>query len=126
MVTVIQPELKHLLSADVPDMQAFRPPDEAFALSVQAIVGPRGQRGEESFGFRICSPKWIEHNCAEPMLGVHFLIVPSYNYDQIMRFVSKIVTACAAETWQECALKLQRLGTWSLRAITRPLIGSAA
>lgn len=109
---MVQPELKHLLSADVPNLQRYRPEAEAFALFVQAIVGPRGQDGEESFGFTICSPEWIKEHCVEPMLGVHLLIVPSYEYDRIVRFVSKIIAACAAETWQQCAVKLQRLGGW--------------
>ena len=108
-----QPELKHLLCTDVIDLKEYRPATNAFALFVQAIVGPRGSEGEESFGFLICTPDWIkEHHAAEPLLGLHHLIVASYNYDQIVRFVSEFVTRCAADTWQEVAAKLQRLGNW--------------
>ncbi len=89
---MIQPELRYLLCTDVHDLVTYRPADESFRLFVQAIVGPRGAEGEESFGFTICSSEWVEQNCIEPMLGLHLLIVPSYNYDQIIHFVSKIVT----------------------------------
>jgi hypothetical protein len=30
--------------------------------------------------------------------------------EPIVRFISKIVSACSAETWQHCAVRLQRLG----------------
>ena len=109
---MVQPELRHLLSPNVADLKVYRPDDEAFAIFLQAIVGPRGREAGESFCFTVCSPQWIEQNCVEPMLGVHFLIVPSFNYDQTVGFVSKIVNASAAETWAECAIKLQRLGAW--------------
>ncbi len=109
---MVQPELKYLLCTDVDDLVTYRPRNEAFTLFVQAIVGPRGADGEESFGLNICSSDWVKQNCNEPMLGLHLLIVPSYNYDEIVHFVSKVVTSCQAETWHACALKLQRLGSW--------------
>jgi hypothetical protein len=110
---VIQPELKHLLCPDVVDLKAYRPGTAAFSLFVQAVVGPRGAEGEESFGFTICTPDWMKERCvAEPLLGLHHLIVPSYNYDQIVLFVSRFVDRCAAETWQQVACKLQQLGSW--------------
>ena len=71
-----------------------------------------GNQEKSLFAFGSAVRKWIEQNCTEPMLGVHLLLVPSYNYRQIIQFVSKIATACAAETWRECAVKLQRLGSW--------------
>src|SRR5205085_793592 len=97
---------------EVDDLRAYRPADEAFTLFVQAMIGPIGEKGEESFGFTICSSEWIRQNCTEPMLGLHLLIVSSYDYDRVLQFVSKIVSACGAETWYDCALKPQRLGSW--------------
>lgn len=109
---MVQPEIKHVLSFDVPDLRSYRPEEEAFAVFVRAIIGPHGERGEESFDFTVCSPEWIKQHCTEPMLGLHLLIVPSYNYEQFTKFLEKLVRACAAETWDECASKLQRIGSW--------------
>ncbi len=109
---MMQAELKRLHS-DIFDLEHYRPEKEAFGISVQALFGPKGTNGEESFGFTICTPQWFsERHDGEIILGLHYLIVPSYDYAKIIGFISKFASGCLGKDWKEVARKLSRLGSW--------------
>lgn len=109
----MQAELRQLISPDTPDLERYRPDNEAFAISVQAIVGPNGAEGEESFDFTICTPEWIRQRYGdEIIIGLHHLIVPSYDHAKIAAFIEKFVSTCFGDNWTEVARKLTRLGSW--------------
>jgi hypothetical protein len=77
------------------------------------MFGPKGTKGEESFDFTICTPQWFsERYDGEIILGLHHLIVPSYDYTKIVEFISKFASGCFGKDWKEVAQKLSRLGSW--------------
>jgi hypothetical protein len=115
MSTTIQAELKFLYSSDFDPLQDFRPRGP-FGLSILAIVGPLGDRGQESFNFILCTPEWFaeEHlpMMADIRMGRHFLFVREHNYPKLEKFVRDYCASCEGKTWTEVAEKLARLGLW--------------
>jgi hypothetical protein len=107
-------ELKSLHSPDVADLQNWTPETDDFAILLQIIAGPEGTSGAESFDVTLCSVAWIAAKALEArvMEGCHLLIVQEYDYDLIHDYLSRRVSACECESWQEVAQKLSRLGRW--------------
>ena len=63
------------------------------------------------------SPQWLlEHGGA--VVGRHHMILPKYDYDELVSVVTDHLETCEADDWQAVALKVGRLGTGSSR-ITR-------
>ena len=111
----MQAELKRLHSPDVLDLPSFMPQSrDNFGFLLQAMIGPKGLDGEESFGIQVCTPKWLleQHDRADVVSGRHFLIIFEYNYERLVRFISDFCDECIGKTWQEIAGQLSRLGQW--------------
>lgn len=107
-------EIKSLHSPDV-DLVSFRPTSEEFCFLVQVIVGPKGEKVEESFDIQVCSPKWIDEKVdSVPILvGCHYLIMKDYTYDKLKNFLTAYCDkGCVGKDWNEVAQKLSRLGHW--------------
>jgi hypothetical protein len=111
----VQAELRFLHSPDADPIESYRP-NAAFGLFVQAIVGPKGAPGEESFGFTVCSPEWFvsEHLSEKSSIatGRHFIFVREFDYRALEKFVRDHCAACDGKTWSETAEKVGRLGMW--------------
>ncbi|MDD1020248.1 immunity 8 family protein [Pseudomonas sp. TNT2022 ID1048] len=108
-------ELKRLHSPDVYDLENYKPESPAnFSFLLQAMIGPVGEDGGESFDIEVCTPKWIEENCAQDVviIGSHYLIVREYNYKKIIESIRIFLLGCAGEDWGEVARKVSRLGLW--------------
>jgi hypothetical protein len=108
-------ELKRLHSPDAKDLRAFTPVKDApISLLVQAMVGPEGEDGEESFDFVLCSPAWLRQKveATGPLVGRHHLVMSAYDYNELERFVRRFCDGCTGATWNEVAAKLGRLGHW--------------
>ena len=75
-------ELKYLHSPDVANLEKYVPDSpDFFCILVQAMIGPLGDNGEESFNFLVCTPKWIDEEIAEKgfLFGTEYLVVKSYS-----------------------------------------------
>ncbi len=106
-------ELKRLHSPDVDPLETYRPIDsESFGVFVQAIVGPAGEEGEESFDFMVCTPRWLESRPAEIILGQHHLVVRRFDYRAIEAFVRDFCAKCEGASWNDVAQRLSALGRW--------------
>ena len=106
-------ELKWLHSPDVEDLESYLPDDPAcFAIFMQAIVGPAGEDGEESFDFMLCTPSWLATRDVPVMLGEHHVIVSKYDYAKVKDFVRDFCAKCEGDTWNEVARRLGALGRW--------------
>ena len=108
-------EIKRLFSSDVEDLEHFVPPDPTtFSVVIRLMAGPQGGDGEESFDFVVCSPSWLETtvNGDEPLLLRHKLLMRSFDFAMLRKFVERFVRGCEADSWDELADKLSRLGHW--------------
>ena len=113
--TPIVPELRRLHSPDLLDMQSLEPetPDN-FCILVQAMIGPTGEQGEESFDFIVCTPKWLTESLSNHnyVLGRHHLIVARYDYNVIRDAVLFLCQTITGSTWKEVADHISRYGSW--------------
>lgn len=109
------PELRRLHSPDLPDMQSMHPDDpELFCILVQALIGPRGAAGEESFDFTVCTPKWLAQSLLKYKytFGRHHLIVEYYDYNIIFGAINSLCQRTSGANWHEIAERLGRYGKW--------------
>jgi hypothetical protein len=114
-MSAVRPVLKRLHSPDVPELESYSPADPGcFSFLLQAMYGPDGSEGEESFDILVCTPRWLSAEIARRGIidGRHHLIVNSFDLRQIRSLLEKRARACTSGTWHEAALKLSRLGHW--------------
>jgi hypothetical protein len=112
-------ELKRLHSPDVASLETYVPTEpECFGIFVQAIVGPAGQDGEESFDFMLCTPRWLASREPAIVLGAHHLFVREYDYAAIEAFVRGFCARCEGETWDQVAGRVGALGRWEFADYT--------
>lgn len=113
--------LRSLHSPDAPDLGTYAPADPSrFAILVQALIGPEGEPGEESFDFVVCTPSWLaaqlEHRPYVP--GRHHLFVSRYDVGLIERAVRELCAAASAPDWESVAAYLGRYGKWEFEDYT--------
>lgn len=114
-------ELKRIHSPDIYDLESYRPEDpNKFAFLLQAMIGPEGKEGEESFDIEVCTPRWLEeiYKLEEIVVGRHHLIVREYNYERIIKTIKDYLQNCSGEGWNEVAEKVARLGKWEFEDYT--------
>ena len=107
--------MKRLHSPDLFDLESSSPEDpEEFGILIQAMVGPVGAEGEESFDFTVCAPKWLSKNIngSKHLFGRHYLIVNRYDYGVINDAISSLCRSVSGSSWQEVAQKLSQHGGW--------------
>lgn len=97
------------------ELETYKPEDPlCFRIVIQAMVGPRGGEGEESFDVNVCTPAWLEKEIAKEgfVVGRHYLIVSTYNPAFIEKLIRKFVERWSGESWSEVAQKVARIGYW--------------
>lgn len=112
---MIVPEIRRLHSPDAQNLSTYSPGEtDCFSILVQVMVGPAGAAGEETFDIVVCTPTWIAKRLlVEPyLLGRHYLIVPSYDYEQLQATLSYYISQASANTWNEVARRIGRIGKW--------------
>ncbi len=113
--TMVRAELKRLHSPDAHDLRAFIPlRQDRFGLFIQAMVGPAGEDSEESFDFLVCTPVWLAEQVQSkgPLLGCHHVVVATYDFNALERFVRAFCEECTGATWREAGARVGRLGRW--------------
>jgi immunity protein 8 of polymorphic toxin system len=107
--------LKRLSSDEVPDLEAYVPPErDAFAVPLVLEVGALGQRGRERFDLLVVTPRWLltRHGPHGAIVGRAKLIVFEWSYPRIREFLAREVERCSGATWPEVARKVGRLADW--------------
>lgn len=109
------PEIKRLHSPDITNLKEYKQPENGeFCFLLQIIVTPKGVDGEESFDVIVCSLKWLDKriDSFDIYNARHHLIIKNYNYDKLLEMIKKYCNSCVGNSWNECAMKLGRLGKW--------------
>src|SRR5687767_13594240 len=107
-------ELRYLNSPDVWDLVTHKPEDpQNFGFLVQAMVGPVGELGEESFDFVVCTPRWLAGQVIERgyLFGRHYLFLDSYDYSLLKRAIESLL-GIEGPDWPTLAEQLNRYGHW--------------
>lgn len=81
---------------------------------MRALIGPKGEEGEESFDVFVCSPEWLTDELKrEPIVsGRSRLIMSAFDCDVVEAYVRKQIAFAAGKTWSEVAAKLSRWSSW--------------
>jgi len=113
-MNMIEPKLKRLHSPDIFDLSAPQLcEDSPYCVFVQAMFGPNGSDGEESFDILVCNDLWVSQQCRiGAFSGRHHLIVCRFDINEIREFLEQIALKCADVDWNRVALKLGRYGQW--------------
>jgi hypothetical protein len=114
-MSTTKPVLKRLHSPDVLDLESYSPTDQTcFSFLLQAMFGPEGDEGEESFDVVVCTPSWLAREVERKGIvdGRHHLIVGTFDLETIRSFLTRYANTCTGKSWQEAASKLSRLGKW--------------
>lgn len=108
----IRAELKGLHSPDAPHLDQFEP-EGPFGILVQAMVGPSGQPGKESFDMVVCTTDWFAANMLEEVVpGRHYLFVKEFDYRRLWNYLEEYCKSCSGSSWREAADKVGRIGKW--------------
>lgn len=113
--TIVRVSLRRLHSPDAFDLRTFQPADPLnFGILVQAMVGPLGGQGEESFDFVMCTPQWIAHELKreDAIWGRARLVVARYSYQTLEKTVLDLCRRAEGKNWQQVAEQLNRWATW--------------
>jgi hypothetical protein len=114
MMKLIRAELRDIYSPDVPDLAA--PPfalDAPFCVPLQIDFGAQGEDGQDQFDMLVCNPSWLAERANHGILsGLHYLIVPRFNIDEIRQFLGNLAEQCVGSTWEEVARRLGKFAHW--------------
>lgn len=108
-------EIRTLFSDIVDDLERFVPDEpDLFRVPIRLVAGPQGDVGEESFDFEVCSPRALALEIGDDgvLLLRHRVLMTSFDFARVRRFVERYVNGCEGTNWGEIALKLARLGQW--------------
>lgn len=112
----VNPVLRRLHSPDIPDLRVSRPDNEdSFCILVQAIIGPRNALGDESFGFSVCTPKWLQAILADRqpyVYGKSYLIIERYDYNTLWKAIDNLCQRSSGDSWEGVAEKLSKYAHW--------------
>ncbi len=78
------------------------------------MIGPKGEPGEESFDVTICTVGWLTDRIHEARIVDlrHHVLVASYDYLRLERYLLRQVSACEGPSWPEVAALVGRIGRW--------------
>lgn len=108
-------ELRSLHSPDVEDLSSFNPHDAPFCVFIEAIVGIEGGSGEESFGFSVCNPAWLEYNVTGARTydwNRARLVMNSFDIERVETAVRELCARAEAQDWRSVAQVLSRYTLW--------------
>jgi hypothetical protein len=97
------------------DLRHYLPEEPAdVGILVQALVGPKGAPGEESFDVVVCTPRWLSRYVREhgPLAGRHYLVVDRWDQDMVLGWLTEAIEAEEAPNWPALGARLGRIGKW--------------
>lgn len=86
-----------------------------FCVGIDLDIGTDDSDAADIFSVRICSPKWILHNCFQNQRvkwGAGMMIMNEFNHSVIKSEIEKILKECSKETWEKSLTYLLRFFSW--------------
>lgn len=125
---VVRAELKDIFSPDVRDLNnPGLPEGSAFCVALQVDFGAKGEEGQDQFDMLVCNPHWIAQQTKEGVFsGLHYLIVPEFDIDQIRSFLRELAEQSIGVDWVEVARKLGKFGRWEFEDLDSGSSGDTA
>jgi len=109
-------EIKFLHSTEILEgLETYSPSDEdVFCIPITIGIGSKEREGADNFDLLVCSPGWLAQDIKEGDVRLlrHILLVKTFDWRRIRAFIDRYVSGIEAETWEEIANKLARLGHW--------------
>lgn len=74
--------------------------EDNFQRWIDLDVGVEGRAESSIFSLRVCSPKWIAHNCSQTkFFWINALVMEKFDHRIIRSEVDKILEYCSKDTW---------------------------
>lgn len=98
------------------DPRNFTPakPD-IFSIDFEIFVSLKGlSEGFERFDVEVCTPRWLEQTVPEGdcLMGAGLLLVRSYSYECIFRYIENYIERCAGKTVEDVFRRVGLIGAW--------------
>jgi hypothetical protein len=107
-------ELRRLHSPDVLDLRSWTPEEAEFEILVQAMIGPAGAPGEESFDIVVSTIAPLAEKARQEGVvnGLHRLVVLEYDFERLWAYIAGFVSSVEGDSWGDLAAELSTLGHW--------------
>ena len=103
---MVQAELRGIHSPDLAEPALPRDPENCVVL-IQAMVGPKGEQGEESFDFEVVANS---HQTLESARGR--VVVERFDWSRVRAIVTEGVERARGRSWAEVAELLNKQWCW--------------
>ncbi len=107
----------------IPEIKAFTVLDndsswgdtaDDFWIIIQADIGPKDNKGSETFTFYATTPKHLNSKLYnnEIQIGRGLLIMNNFNVYDIKDVINRLIENCKRDTWDEVANAICRYAYW--------------
>lgn len=103
-------EIRGLYSPDLGRDEIPTDPADAH-FPVQALMGPLGGEGEESFEFTVVTRSALDR-LGLPRWGRGLLVIESFSWEAVEEALQKLLRQCTGQDWEQVATSLNRFLCW--------------
>jgi hypothetical protein len=97
--SLVHPEIRQIHS---PSLEPPALPEDPYdcAIPFQALIGPRGGAGHESFNFMVITPVRLAKR-PEGTWGRGMLIMPAFEWTAVAQSLAELLSRAVRPTWHE-------------------------
>jgi hypothetical protein len=113
-------ELKTLMSPDL-DITTWEPTSlEEVWVALEMEIGLAGDEKADLFQVVVATPEGVRKHAREDVISKRgMLILSRFSSDVLKEALNQILSECAADSWNESVLKLQRYFYWEYEDYTQ-------
>jgi hypothetical protein len=89
-------------------------PEKPFSFEVNLSIGERGGRGADLFRIIVCNPLALAQKAHDVAMffGYERIVMREFEYEAFRNAIARWCEQCSAETWDELARSIGRIGGW--------------
>jgi hypothetical protein len=110
MKEIIIPELKSLISPDLPNRELPDDPEDSSVL-LEANIGPKNKNGSDIFSFRVVTRKRLA-NESGAIWGHGMVVLDRFSWQAVESTLQKLLMHCYRPTWEEVANQINKYLDW--------------